>query len=73
MPLLCPVVGRFDLDQWEQLATMGYELTHLWQNNNIGFIYLDLGPNYPDWLQPLERHAESVGRAFADQLLGIGP
>jgi len=52
---------------------MGHELTHLWQNNNIGFIHLTLGPNYSVRDQPLEHHAESVGRAFANRVLGTGP
>jgi hypothetical protein len=52
---------------------MGHERTHLWQNNNIGFIKLDLGSDYPVRDQPLEHHAESVGRAFANRVLGIGP
>jgi RHS repeat-associated protein len=63
----------FDGSPWLQLSSMGHELTHLWQNNNIGFIKLDLGPNYPNRDQPMEIHAESVGRAFANQVLGIGP
>jgi RHS repeat-associated protein len=63
----------FDRDLWTQLATMGHELTHLWQNNNMGFIHLELGPNYPVKDQPLEIHAESVGSAFADRVLGIVP
>jgi|RhiMetdeSRZDD1v2_1073273.scaffolds.fasta_scaffold2956635_1 hypothetical protein len=56
-----------------QYATIGHELTHLWQNNNIGLVHLDLGPNFPIRDQPMERHAESVGRAFADRVLGIVP
>jgi RHS repeat-associated protein len=62
----------FDGSPWLQLSSIGHELTHLWQNNNIGFIHLDLGQDYPVELQPLEIHAESVGRAFANRVLGIG-
>jgi hypothetical protein len=49
----------FDGSPWMQYATIGHELTHLWQNNNIGFIHLYLRPSYPVEDQPLERHAES--------------
>jgi len=34
--------GFFDDDPWNQYATIGHELTHLWQNNNMGFIHLPL-------------------------------
>ena len=64
--------GFFDDGPLEPVRDHWHELTHLGQTNNIGFIHLNLGPNYPLRDQPMERHAESVGRAFANRVLGIG-
>jgi len=59
--------GFFEQSSWDQHATMGHELTHLWQNIHMGFVHV---PGLPLQDQPLEVHAESVGRAFADQTVG---